>query len=141
MSIGVTMKIIGLDKLTKKLDKKNVIDPLNDGVKKATFLLEREVKMATVVGTAESTGIPGYVGGRLRASITSQFGAGFGQVGTNVEYAPVVEFGRGKLQSRHMEGGTKVLGEGMFTFSLGKLSGKMKELLGDVANSIEARWR
>ena len=130
MSIGVTMKIIGLDKLTKKLDKKNVIDPLNDGVKKATFLLEREVKMATVVDT-----------GRLRASVTSQLGVGFGQVGTNVEYAHVVEFGRGKLQARHMEGGTKVLGEGMFTFSLGKLSGKMKDLLGDVANSIEARWR
>ena len=130
MSIGVTMKIIGLDKLTKKLDKKNVIDPLNDGVKRATFLLEREVKMATVVDT-----------GRLRASITSQLGVGFGQVGTNVEYAPVVEFGRGKLQSRHMEGGTKVLGEGMFTFSLVKLSGKMRDLLGDVANSIEARWR
>ncbi len=141
MSIGVTMQIIGLDKLKKKLNEKNVEQPLNDGIKKATLLLDREVKMATVVGTPESTGIPSYVGGRLRASITSQFGAGFGQVGTNVQYAPIVEFGRGNLQARHMEGGTKVLGEGMFAFSLGKLSGKMKDLLGDVANAIEARWR
>ncbi len=141
MSIGVTMEIIGLDKLKKKLQPKNIEQPLNDGIKKATLLLDREVKMATVVGTAESTGIPGYVGGRLRSSMTSQFGAGFGQVGTNVKYAPLIEFGSDWMQARHMEGGTKILGEGMFAFGLRKLSGKMKDLLGDIANSIEARWR
>ena len=141
MSIGVTLSIIGLDKLKKKLQSKNVTDPLNDGVRKATLLLDREVKMATVVGTAESTGIPGYVGGRLRSSMTSQFGAGFGQVGTNVVYAPIVEFGAGNMQARHMEGGTKVLGEGMFAFGLRKLTSKMKDLLGDIANAIETRWK
>lgn len=130
MSIGVTMEIVGLDQLKKKLNEKNVIDPLNDGIRKATLLLDREVKQATVVDT-----------GRLRSSMTSQFGAGFGQVGTNVEYASVVEFGSGNIQARHMEGGTKVLGEGMFAFGLSKLKDKMKDLLGDIANSIEARWR
>ncbi len=130
MSIGVTLSIIGLDQLKKKLQPKNVTDPLNDGVKKATILLDREVKMATVVDT-----------GRLRASMTSQFGAGFGQVGTNVEYAPIVEFGKGNIRARHIEGGAKILGEGMFAFGLRKLSGKMKDLLGDIANAIEARWR
>ena len=130
MSIGVTLSIIGLDKLKKKLQEKNVTQPLNDGIKKATLLLDREVKQATVVDT-----------GRLRSSMTSQFGAGFGQVGTNVEYASVIEFGSAKMPARHMEGGTKVLGEGMFAFGLRKLTGKMKELLGDVANAIETRWR
>jgi len=130
MSIGVTLQIIGLDKLKKKLQEKNVTQPVNDGIKKATLLLDREVKQATAVDT-----------GRLRASMTSQFGAGFGQVGTNVAYAPFVEFGTAKMEARHMEGGTKVLGEGMFAFGLRKLTGKMKELLGDVANAIEARWR
>ena len=130
MSIGVTLSIIGLDKLQKKLQEKNVTQPLNDGVKKATLLLDREVKQATVVDT-----------GRLRSSMTSQFGAGFGQVGTNVEYASVVEFGSDKFPARHMEGGTKVLGEGMFAFGLRKLTDKMKDLLGDVANAIETRWR
>ena len=130
MSIGVTLQIIGLDKLKKKLQEKNVTQPLNDGIKKATLLLDREVKQATVVDT-----------GRLRASMTSQFGAGFGQVGKNVEYASVIEFGSDKMPARHMEGGTKVLGEGMFAFGLRKLTGKMKELLGDVANAIEAKWR
>ena len=130
MSIGVTLSIIGLDKLKKKLQEKNVTEPLNDGIKKATLLLDREVKQATVVDT-----------GRLRSSMTSQLGAGFGQVGTNVEYASVVEFGSDNIQARHMEGGTKVLGEGMFAFSLRKLTDKMKDLLGDIANAIEARWR
>lgn len=130
MSIGVTLSIVGLDKLKKKLNKKNVKQPLNDGVKKATLLLDREVKQATVVDT-----------GRLRSSMTSQFGAGFGQVGTNVEYASIVEFGSDKMPARHMEGGTKVLGEGMFAFGLRKLTGKMKDLLGDVAKNIEARWK
>ena len=130
MSIGVTLQVIGLDKLKKKLNEKNVIDPLNDGVKKATLLLDREVRQATVVDTD-----------RLRSSMASQFGAGFGQVGTNVEYASIVEFGLGNLQARHMEGGTKVLGEGMFAFGLRKLTGKMKDLLGGIANSIETRWK
>jgi len=130
MSIGVTLSIIGLDKLKKKLQEKNVTGPLNDGVRKATLLLDREVKQATVVRT-----------GRLRASMTSQFGAGFGQVGTNVEYAPLIEFGSDRFPARHMEGGTKVLGEGMFAFGLRNLRGRMKELLGDVANSIESRWK
>ena len=130
MSIGVTLSIIGLDKLKKKLNEKNVTQPLDVGIKKATLLLDREVKQATVVDT-----------GRLRASMTSQFGAGFGQVGTNVQYAPIVEFGKGHLQARHMEGSAKVLGEGMFSFALKKLTGKMKDILGDVANAIETRWR
>lgn len=130
MSIGIKLSIIGLDKLKKKLQEKNVTQPLNDGVKKATLLLDREVKQATVVDT-----------GRLRSSMTSQFGAGFGQVGTNVEYASVIEFGSAKMEARHMEGGTKVLGEGMFAFGLRKVMDKMKELLGDIANAIEARWR
>lgn len=130
MAIGVKLQIIGLDKLRKKLQEKNIAQPLNDGIKKATLLLEREVKKATVVDT-----------GRLRASMTSQFGAGFGQVGTNVEYAPLIEFGSDRFSARHMEGATKVLGEGMFAFGLRKLTDKMKEWLGDVAKNIESRWR
>ncbi len=130
MSIKVGLEMVGLDELKKKLQPKNVEQPLNDGIKKATLLLDREVKMATVVDT-----------GRLRSSVTSQFGVGFGQVGTNVEYAPIVEFGLGNIQARHMEGGTKVLGEGMFAFGLRKLADKMKELLGDIAKNIEAKWR
>ena len=132
MSIGVKLEVEGIKELQKKLNEKNVTQPLNDGIKKSTFLLEREVKQATVTDT-----------GRLRSSMTTKFGAGFGQVGTNVEYAPVIEFGADTrdMPARHMEGSAKILGEGMFAFGLRKLAGKMKSLLGDVANTIETRWK
>ena len=130
MAIGVTLEVKGLQELQKKLRAEVVIKPLHAGIKKATLLLQREVAMATVVDT-----------GRLRASITPKLMGSFGQVGTNVQYAPIVEFGVGNLPSRHMEGSAKVLGEGMFSFALKKLAGKMKDILGDVANAIETRWR
>jgi len=45
------------------------------------------------VGTAESTGIPGYRGGTLRDSITHTADDEAAYIGTNVEYAPHVEMG------------------------------------------------
>jgi HK97 gp10 family phage protein len=49
------------------------------------------------VGSPESTGIKGYVGGTLRSSLTwelvSEGGGLSAKVGTNVEYAPFVELG------------------------------------------------
>lgn len=48
------------------------------------------------VGTPESTGIPGYVGGTLRSSLTWEIVAESGlsaKVGTNVYYGPFVELG------------------------------------------------
>lgn len=44
------------------------------------------------VGTPESTGIPGYIGGTLRNSIAYAVEGNEVQIGTNVEYAPYVEF-------------------------------------------------
>ena len=47
------------------------------------------------VGTPESTGIPGYIGGTLKNSISSAVVENENAVyiGTNVEYAPCQEFG------------------------------------------------
>jgi len=47
------------------------------------------------VGTPESTGIPGYIGGTLKNSISSAVVESENAVyiGTNVEYAPYQEFG------------------------------------------------
>lgn len=46
------------------------------------------------VGSPESTGIPGYIGGTLRGSISNEVVEDelAVYVGTNVEYAPYVEF-------------------------------------------------
>lgn len=55
------------------------------------------------VGTPESTGIPGYIGGTLKGSISHKVDPKEPAVyvGTNVEYAAYVELGTGK----HKEGG------------------------------------
>ena len=49
------------------------------------------VKEQTPVGSPESTGIKGYVGGRLRNSIAHQTIDDTAYIGTNVEYAIWVE--------------------------------------------------
>lgn len=63
---------------------------------------EKYAKALCPVGTPESTGIPGYMGGTLRNSITHQVEAEASAVhiGTNVEYAPYVELGTVKMKAR-----------------------------------------
>lgn len=54
------------------------------------------------VGTPESTGIPGYIGGTLRNSITHVVDESEESVyiGTNVEYGPYVELGTVKMDAQ-----------------------------------------
>lgn len=83
---------------------------------------ETYAKALCPVGTPESTGIPGYMGGTLRGSITfateEQHSSGEAPatapdyethgkpekgtvyIGTNVEYAPYVEMGTVKMAAR-----------------------------------------
>lgn len=56
------------------------------------------------VGTPESTGIPGYIGGTLKNSISSAVVENENAVyiGTNVEYAPYQEFGTSRgISGKH----------------------------------------
>lgn len=56
------------------------------------------------VGTPESTGIPGYIGGTLKNSISSAVVESENAVyiGTNVEYAPYQEFGTSReIKGKH----------------------------------------
>lgn len=56
------------------------------------------------VGTPESTGIPGYIGGTLKNSISSAVVENENAVyiGTNVEYAPYQEFGTSRgIKGKH----------------------------------------
>lgn len=56
------------------------------------------------VGTPESTGIPGYIGGTLKNSISHAVVEGEKAVyiGTNVEYAPYQEFGTSRgIKGKH----------------------------------------
>ena len=62
---------------------------------------EKYAKALCPVGTPESTGKPGYVGGRLRNSISHQVvSTNEVHIGTNVEYAPYVELGTYKMSAR-----------------------------------------
>lgn len=56
---------------------------------------EGYAKRRCPVGTAESTGKPGYRGGTLRNSITYSTENDSVTIGSNVEYAPYVELGTG----------------------------------------------
>ncbi len=132
MSIGVSLQISGLDRLRKKLQPKNVTQPVNAGVKKATQLAQR----LTAEATPRITG--NLMGGILQPI---KFGEGWAQYGTIVEYASKVEFGIGKMRPRHMEGSVRVYGEGMFSYGFRKMQDKMKDILNDVVGVIEARWR
>lgn len=64
------------------------------------LLAEGYAKDKCPVGTPESTGIPGYVGGTLRNSITHEVDGDSVYVGTNVEYAPYVELGTRYMSAR-----------------------------------------
>ena len=132
MAIGVTLSIIGLEMLRKKLQEKNVTDPLNNGIKKATQLAQLETGKATPRITSN-------LAGSIMQPI--QLGEGWGQYGTNVEYASKVEFGIGAMRPRHIEGGVRVYGEGMFSYGFRKMQEKMKGILNDVVGAIQARWK
>lgn len=88
----------------------NNIDPVmqktNDSINRALEMIgiqaEKFAKALCPVGTPESTGIAGYIGGTLRNSIAHQvvMQETAVYVGTNVKYAPYVELGTSKMAKR-----------------------------------------
>lgn len=95
MAIGIDVKITGdrvvMEKI-KILAKKN-INALKDVMIKSTLVVEGKAKKEVPVLT-----------GRLRSSINNEVkkeGDGYiGKVGTNVEYAPFVEFGTSRSKAK-----------------------------------------
>ena len=67
----------------------DVLKGLQQNIEKAALTLERNAKQNCPVAT-----------GRLRASITTEIGNLEAEVGTNVEYAPSVEFGTSKQKAQ-----------------------------------------
>jgi len=77
---------------------KELVDKLGQGMAKACLIVERQAK----INVSKSIGShPQVVTGRLRASITSQVivekDVIYGAVGTNVVYAPFLEFGTNRM--------------------------------------------
>lgn len=127
----IDVKILGIEQLLKKLRKETIKEPVDDGIRKATLWTERTVKVSTPV-----------LENRLRPSITSQIIGQTGRVGTNVQYAPFVEYGTRKMEARHVVEGSsvRVLGKGMFTYTMELLKEKIKEFTTDIGKSIMARF-
>ena len=84
--------IINLDRLLSKFDNLQDID-LRKPLEKACLLVENDAKTKCPVDT-----------GQLRQSITHEIDGNIGIVGTNVEYAPYVEYGTGKNASGPYKG-------------------------------------
>ena len=61
---------------------------------------ERAVYLATLKAEAEAKKICPVDTGRLRSSITHKVEGLLGEVGTNVHYAPYVEFGTRKMKAQ-----------------------------------------
>lgn len=83
------MEVLNLDKLQAKLDKIANIEQSQQVLQKACLLVENEAKVNCPVDK-----------GQLRQSITSEVEGNVGLVGTNVEYAPYVEYGTGIFASQ-----------------------------------------
>jgi len=145
------MTIQGLEELQKLLSDPTLIDaPIKDFLHKSTLSVEDEAKRNAVVDT-----------GRYRASITSEVEPRKGTVGSNVEYAPFIEFGTkphwpppGALEPwarRHgfasefmvrraiAQRGTKALHTLENALKVSK--GKIQDFLDQVGNDILGRWQ
>lgn len=131
--LGLNLKVLGAEALIKKLGKETIQTPLAEGIRKITLWLDRLVKQSTPVG----------ISGRLRSSIYSEVFPLYGKVGTIVTYAPFVEYGTKNMEARHVEAGssTRILGQGMFSYSLEKLKEAVPEHLKEIAGKITAQWK
>ena len=81
--MAFNVEIENADKLLKKLGSLQNAD-FSDAITKGCLLVEKDAKLNCPVGT-----------GTLRNSITHTVSGNSGTVGTNVEYAPYVEYGTG----------------------------------------------
>ena len=94
----INIQIKGVKKLTKQLE--NISKEVDNEVEAITRITAEDIstnaKFSAPVGTPESTGIKGYLGGTLRQSITAfAVNSKTWAVAAFAKYAPYVEFGTG----------------------------------------------
>lgn len=89
------IKIVGMAKLQKKLKKNVNMSEVKHQIKKHGSQMQTKAQRNAPVGTPESTGIPGYVGGTLKRNIDLKITSGgmAAEVEPTAEYAPYVELG------------------------------------------------
>lgn len=89
------IKIIGMEKLQKKLKKNVQMAEVKRVVRHNGAEMQEKAQRNAPVGTPGSTGIPGYVGGTLKRSIGIDItdGGMTAEVEPTADYAPYVELG------------------------------------------------
>lgn len=89
------VKLIGFDKLEAKFKKSMNMDAVKTVVKGNGAQLQTKAQKNAPVGTPQSTGIPGYMGGKLKQSIGLEITGGgmTAEVEPSAEYAAYVEYG------------------------------------------------
>jgi phage gpG-like protein len=127
----VEVEITGLDPIVTGMESNAPEKAIKDNLTNTILKIETKAKQSTVVDT-----------GRLRASITHSISDTFASVGTNVEYAPFIEYGhlsRGQsfVPPRHMEGATKVLGSGMMAHTVKTIQPEIKDYELRVVSQVE----
>lgn len=89
------IKLEGMEKLQVKLKKNVQMSDVKRVVRKNGSELQKKAQKNAPVGTPQSTGIPGYVGGTLKRSIGLDItdGGMTAEVGPLAEYGVYVEYG------------------------------------------------
>lgn len=89
------IKLEGMEKLQVKLKKNVQMSDVKRVVRKNGSELQKKAQKNAPVGTPQSTGIPGYVGGTLKRSIGLDItdGGMTAEVEPTAEYAAYVEYG------------------------------------------------
>ncbi len=89
------VKLEGIAKLDAHLLNSLQLDAVKEAVKVNAASLEQKAKEICPVGSPETTHKPGYVGGTLRRSISTEIvDNGFtAEIGPHTEYADYVEYG------------------------------------------------
>lgn len=127
----ISIKWIGAQAMMSRLTPRKMVKPAASMlIRDLTLSFERQVKKATVVDF-----------GRARASIVSSIRPMQGEVSTNVKYFPYIEEGTSKMEARHMEGSSKMLGEGAFSYTARKFKSTATSIVRKVAVSMERNWR
>ena len=89
------VKIDGFDKLEAKLKRNTDLGAVRAVVRKNGADLQTKAQKSAPVGTPQSTGIPGYVGGTLKRSVELDITDGglTVEVEPTADYAAYVEYG------------------------------------------------
>lgn len=100
------IKVSGLESLQKKLKDNVSLDKVKQTVKLNGSELQGKAQNYAPVGTPESTGIPGYVGGNLKKNIMLDIeDSGLtARVTSTAEYSPYVEYGTRFMEAQPFVG-------------------------------------